>query len=167
VKAEIIGGDTLAVMELSVVPILPALSNPDPVEAKRLARLVNNVKRVYPYARLAGLRFRELNEAMEKSEKRHDRREAIKIVEREIKDKYGGELKKLSFTQGKILIKLLDRETGNSSFDLVEEFKGQIMAFFWQGFAKLWGYNLKTKYDPEGEDQEIEKIVQLIEHGAI
>lgn len=167
VKARIIKGDTIPVIELTEIPLRAPVINPDPIEAKRFARLVANVKKVYPYAKLAGLRFRELETQLNKNPKRKDRKEAIRAVEAEVKDKYGEELKNLSFTQGKILIKLLDRQTGNSSYDLVQDFKGSMMAFFFQGFARFWGYNLKSKYDPQGEDKEIEMIVQKIERGEI
>ena len=166
-KAKIINGDTIPFIELSEIPIKAPVINLDPIEARRFARLVYNVKKVYPYAKLAGIRFKELEAELEKNPKRKDRKEAIKQVEAEVKDKYGPELKELSFNQGKILIKLLDRETGNSSYDLIQDFKGNLMAFFFQGFAKFWGYNLKTKYEPQGEDKEIEMIVLKIEKGEI
>lgn len=166
VKAKVIGKDTIPVIILSEVPLKPPVLV-EPADAKRFARLVANIKRVYPYAKLAGLRFKELEITMATTPKRKDRKEAIKAVEAEIKDKYGDELKNLSISQGKILIKLLDRQTGNSSYDIIQDFKGSMMAFFFQGFARFWGYNLKTKYDPKGEDKEIEMIVQMIERGEI
>ena len=91
----------------------------------------------------------------------------MKTAEKEIKEEYGEELKDLTFSQGKILIKLLDRETGNTSFELVQDLRGKFTAFWYQAFARIWGYNLKVKYDPEGEDKEIEDIVVMIENGSI
>ena len=73
----------------------------------------------------------------------------------------------MTFSQGKILIKLIDRETGESSYALVQELRGNFTAFFYQAFARLWGYDLKVRYDPEGEDQQIEAIVKMIERGQI
>jgi len=73
----------------------------------------------------------------------------------------------MTFSQGKILIKLVDRETGNSSYELVKELRGAFSAFFYQAFARIFGFNLKIKYDPEGEDREIETIVKMIETGQI
>jgi hypothetical protein len=167
VPAKIINGDTIPLLELMEIPIIAPVINVDPIEAKRFARLVFNIKRVYPYAKLAGYRFRELEKELKATPSKKQRKEMIKAVETEVKEIYGPELKKLSFSQGKILIKLLDRETGNSSYDLIQDLKGSMMAFFFQGFARFWGYNLKTEYDPEGEDKEIEMIVQKIERGEI
>ena len=73
----------------------------------------------------------------------------------------------MTISQGKILIKLIDRETGNSSYDLVADFRGQFRAVFYQTFARIFGYNLKIKYDPLGEDREIEIIVRMIESGQL
>jgi len=94
-------------------------------------------------------------------------RQIMKQVEKEIHEQYGGELKKLTISQGKILIKLIDRETGNTSYDLVEDFRGNFVAFFYQSFARIFGYNLKEHYDPEGTDRNIEIIVRMIENGLI
>ena len=78
-------------------------------------------------------------------------------------------MKKLTFSQGAILIRLIDRETGDTSYEVVQELRGKVRAFFYQGFARLWGYDLKSQYDPKNnpEDDEIETIVTLLERGQI
>lgn len=91
----------------------------------------------------------------------------MKQVEDELMDEYGEELKKLTISQGKILIKLVDRETGESSYDIVTEFRGEFRAIFYQAFARFFGLNMKEKYDPEGNDREIENIVKMIETGQL
>jgi len=91
----------------------------------------------------------------------------MKRAEKEINKEYGGELKDLTFSQGKILIKLIDRETGETSYDLVQTLRGKFTAFFYQTFARIWGYNLKVRYDPLGEDRQIEAIVRMIELGQL
>ena len=93
----------------------------------------------------------------------------MKQAEKEISDQYTEELKKLTFSQGAILIRLIDRETGNTSYKLVQELRGKLRAFFYQGFARLWGYNLKTEFDPKNnkEDEEIDIIATLLERGQI
>ena len=88
-------------------------------------------------------------------------------TEKELKEKYSHQLMQLNFTQGIILIKLIDRETGNTSYDLVAGLRGKFVAFFYQGLARLWGYNLKVHYDPRGKDKNIETIVQLINEGKL
>jgi hypothetical protein len=130
-------------------------------------KLVWNVKKVYPYAKIAGLKLREYNDILAKVPSEGERRKIMKKAEKEIKDEFGSDLKNLTFSQGKILIKLLYRETGSSSYALVQELRGKFVAFFYQAFARLFGYNLKSTYDPEGEDKPIETIVKLIEKGLI
>jgi hypothetical protein len=96
-----------------------------------------------------------------------EQKEYIKRTEQELLDKYTEDLKKLTITQGKILVKLVYRETGATSYDLVEFYRGRFSAFFWQALARLFGSNLKMGYDPHGEDRLIEEIVILIENGQL
>lgn len=130
-------------------------------------KLVRNVKKVYPYAKLAGIKLREYNDILKNAANDGERRRIMKKAEKEIKDQFGNELKNLTFSQGKILIKLLYRETGNSSYVLIQELRGKFVAFFYQAFARLFGYNLKITYDPLGEDRQIEYIINLIEKGLV
>lgn len=99
--------------------------------------------------------------------KPRERKKRMKELEKEIKRDYEGELMKLSFTQGRILIKLLDRETGEVSYDIIKEFRGGFTAWFFQGIAKMFDYDLKDDYDPEGDDKLIEEIVQKVERGEL
>ena len=82
-------------------------------------------------------------------------------------DRFEKEVRKLTVSQGIILVKLIDRETGRTSYQVIKELKGNVTAFFWQGIARIFGNNLKTEYDPEGEDRVIEDIVLGIEAGFI
>ena len=88
-------------------------------------------------------------------------------MEDELREEYEGDLRKLTITQGIILIKLVDRETGDTSYELVKQFRGSFSAFFWQQLARLFGHNLKLQYEPYGEDYLIEEVVQLIEAGKV
>jgi hypothetical protein len=116
---------------------------------------------------MAGETLKEYEVILGQVENERERRKILKELENEINEKYGDELKKLTFSQGKILIKLIDRETGNTSFDLVKDLRGNFLAFFYQSFARVFGYNLKVEYDPAGEDRNIEIIVRMIENGVI
>ncbi len=87
----------------------------------------------------------------------------MKTIEDEIYAEWGEDLKELTYMQGEILLKLIDRQTGESSFELLKEFRGNFRAFFYQSFARIFGFNLKERYDPQGRDKEIEYIVHLIE----
>ncbi len=165
--AKIIDGDTVPYFVLSTITVTAPMYFVSAADKAKFDRLVRNVKKVYPYAKLAGIKLREYNDILSKAPNDAERRKIMKRAEKEIKDQFGDELRQLTFSQGKILIKLLYRETGNSSYELVQELRGKFVAFFYQTFARLFGYNLKTKYDPEGEDKPIEIIVNLIEKGLI
>ena len=166
-RAIVIDGDTIPVIALNEVQIY-SFTIPTTKRAKRrLTKLIKNVKRVYPWARLAGIQLRRYDKMLVEAKSDKERRKIMKQAEKEINETYGGDLKKLTFSQGRILIKLIDRETGNSSYALVKELRGNFTAFFYQAFARIWGYNLKIKYDPTGDDKQIETIVRMIERGQI
>lgn len=167
VNAIVINGDTIPDITLDEVEVL-LLKYPKSKRGKRrLTRYVKNVKKVLPYAKLAGAKLREYEVILKNTDNDKQRRKIMKQAEKEINEEYGDKLKDLTFSQGFILIKLIDRETGNSSYELVQELRGKFTAFFYQTFARLWGYNLKVKYDPDGEDRQLEVIVRLIELGKL
>ena len=132
-------------------------------------RLANNVRKVFPYAKLAGAKMQEYDSLLANIPDKSERNRLMKQAEKEITDQYTEELKNLTITQGLILVRLIDRETGNTTYQVVQELRGKVRAFFYQGFARLWGYNLKTEYDPHNnpEDDEIETIMTLLERGVI
>lgn len=167
VNAIVINGDTIPDITLDEVEVL-LLKYPKSKRGKRrLTRYVKNVKKVLPYAKLAGAKLREYEVILKNADTDKERRKIMKQAEKEINEEYGDKLKDLTFSQGFILIKLIDRETGNSSYELVQELRGKFTAFFYQTFARLWGYDLKVKYDPDGEDRQLEVIVRLIELGKL
>jgi hypothetical protein len=163
----IVDGDTLPYINLAPVEVFDFRILKSKQEIRRNNKLIYNVKKVYPWAKLAGQKLVEYETVLSNVKSDREKRRIMKEIEQEIQDQYGGELRKLTFSQGKILIKLIDRETGNSSYDLVEDFRGIFVAFFYQSFARVFGYNLKVTYDPEGEDRNIEVIVRMIESGMI
>jgi hypothetical protein len=133
----------------------------------KYTRLVRYVKTVYPYAKLAGEKLQKYDSILRATPNERERRKIMKKAEEELRNEYEGKLVKLTITQGKILVKLIDRETNHSSYNLLKELRGGVNAVLWQGIGRIFGYNLKVKYDPKGEDYQIEQIVQLIEMGAI
>ncbi|GAP43016.1 hypothetical protein TBC1_111158 [Lentimicrobium saccharophilum] len=165
-KARVVNGDTLPQIYLPEVNIRGYIIFRSPADQRRFDRLVRNVKKVYPYAKLAGIKLNEY-EAMMAGLTGKEQRKLLKRAEDELKAEFGDELKALNFTQGKILLKLVDRETGNPTYHIVKELRGSFVAFFWQNLSRLFGYNLKEKYDPEGKDRDIETIVNMIENGLI
>jgi len=166
-QGTILDGDTIPQINLKEVEVMTFKIPPTRRGRRKLTRLIKNVKRVYPYAKLAGIKLRQYDYLLRKAETERQRKKLMKRAEKEINQEYGGELKNLTFSQGKILIKLIDRETGETSFNLVQELRGNFTAFFYQTFARIWGYNLKVRYDPLGEDRQIEAVVRMIELGQL
>lgn len=126
---------------------------------KDYLRLRYNVLKVLPYARFARSRYARLHDDLANTQDRKEQKRLVKTCEREIKDMFNREVKNLTISQGAILIKLIDRETGNSSYDLVRQLKGGVTAFFYQSVARIFGHNLKQTYDPQS-DRDIENIIQ-------
>lgn len=167
VKARVVEGDTLPYIELRPFTLVAPRYFTSRAEALRYQRLVYNVQKVYPYARLAGNKLHEYNDELAQMKSDAQRRRAIRHIEREIREEFESDLMRLTRTQGMILIKLIDRETSHTSYDLLRDFRGMVSAVFWQSLGRIFGYNLKTNYDPHGEDYLIEEIVLLIEAGLL
>ena len=161
------GVDTIPVVNLQVVSISDSASPEYLKNLQAYYRLRFNVIKVYPYARLAAVKLNEMNSAMEKMTSNRDKRRYRKEVEEQVRKDFEDQIKKLSINQGNVLIKLLDRETGHTSYELIKDLKGSLNAFFAQGVAKLFGHDLKNEYDPEGKDKAIENVVKQIERGEI
>ena len=167
VHAKVINGDTLPSIEMSSIMIFPPGQFPDNNELMKYQRLVYNIRKVYPYAKLAAVKLNEFKKVLDTIPTERKRKLYIKKAQKKLEAQFGEELKNLSFSQGKILIKLIYRETGNSTFNIVKELRGSFSAFIWQTMARLFGYDLKAPYAPEGDDQAIEKIVVMINSGVL
>lgn len=161
------GTDTIPVVNLPVVDIFGTVDPAQAENLKRYLKLRRDVLRAYPYAKLASQQLKFINDSTMKIKSEKARKKFIKQTEKDLKARFEKDLKNLTYSQGRILIKLIDRETGNTSYDLVKELRGTFQAFFWQSFARLFGTNLKSEYDPEGEDRMIEGIVKAIERGEL
>ncbi len=133
---------------------------------RKYDRLTNAVRVTYPIAKHAQSKLREMNRVLPSLSK-EEQRKYVKEVEKELKVQYTPILKKMSMYQGVILLKLIDRETGSSSYGLVKEMRGGFSAFFWQGVARVFGANLKLEYDEKGDDKIIEELIKLYEAGLI
>jgi hypothetical protein len=167
VPAVIRNGDTIIVIQLREFEVVSKQIFKNKREEEQYQRLVHNVRRVYPYAKLAGQVYREYDSILAQETNERRKAQLMKQAERDIKKQFESELKKLTVTQGKILVKLLDRETSHSAFNLVRDLRNVFQAYLYQGIGRLFGYNLRTKYDPEGRDRDIENIVQLLERGHL
>ena len=161
-------GDTVFYVQLREIVVRAPRKFRNAAEERQFWRLVQNVKRTYPYAKLAGQKLHELNQRYLQIATEKERKEYSKKVEDELKAEFEGELRKLTVTQGRILMRLVDRETGNTTYEILREFRGSLTAVFWQAIAKIFGSDLKTSYDPSsGEDRTIEQIIAQIEEGSI
>lgn len=124
-----------------------------------------NVKKVYPYAILASALLKEMDNKLAQIPDEKSRKKFIKQCEKELRAKFEEDLKNLSVTQGRILMKLIYRETGKTTFQIVKEMRGGFEAAMWQALAYIFGNSMKVQYDPTGEDYMVEKAVQLVEKG--
>ncbi|MBI9069044.1 MAG: DUF4294 domain-containing protein [Salinivirgaceae bacterium] len=163
----IIDKDTLPVINLKEIPVFSKKVFKNKRQKRRYTRLMYNVKKAYPFAIIARNELKIMNDSLQYLTKEKERKQFIRSYEKQMFIRYEDKLRKLTFSQGKILIKLVYRELGNTSFDLVKEYRGDFSAVFWQGIARIFGSNLKSTYDPNGEDGEIEQIVLMIEYGII
>lgn len=136
-------------------------------ERIRYTRLVHDVKRVLPYAKIVSGTLKETYEYIETIPDEGEKMKHLKRMERDLYKQYSPELRKLTLRQGKLLMKLIVRETNSSSYQLIEAFLGGFTAGFWNTFAKIFGTTLKTTWDPEGEDAAIERVCVQIEYGLI
>lgn len=169
-RYSIINGDTIPIVDLPAC-VVGKYSKPPKFKNRRkrrqYLRLERKVKKVYPYAQLAASKLKEYESELATLQTAKERRKVMKKVEKALKDEYGEEMKNLTVSQGKILLKLIDRQTGKTSYELVKEMRGSFSVAMWQGLALLFGQNLKSTYDASGNDKWIEFIVKRIELGAI
>lgn len=161
------GKDTVPAFELHPVFVFGSYRFKSKKEQVAYTKLVRDVKKTLPYAKLIYNTLIETYEYMQTLPNDKAREKHLKRMEKELFKQYKPELKKLTFSQGKLLIKLIDRECNQSSYNLLKAYLGSFRAGFWNIFAGLFGANLKTEYKPDGADKQVEMIVRLVEQGAI
>ena len=166
-KGVVFENDTISSIKLSTHYVVAQKKFKTKSQKRRYTRKVRYVKKVYPYAKLAGEKLDGYDSLLRAAPTDKARKKIMKLAEKDIRAEYEGKLRKFTIGQGKILVKLIDRETNHSSYNLLKELRGTVSAVLWQGVGRLFGYNLKVKYDPKGEDREIEQIIRLIDIGAI
>jgi hypothetical protein len=160
-------GDSIQYMEMNNVYVYPELTFKNKKQAQSYMRLVNNVKKVLPIAKEARQMLIETTEFLDMLPDEKSKNEHIKRVEEDIFRTYKPKMKKLTYSQGKLLIKLIDRECHSSSYEMIKAFMGPIRAGFWQVFAWGFGASLKKGYDPTGTDRLTERVVLMVEAGQI
>ncbi len=162
VRVEDYNGEPITVLRLKTI-----YKFADKAKQRQHDRLVRYVKKVYPIALEAERMFNEMEAEMAKMPKASQQRSYVAKKEREIQKKYTPVLRDMTFSQGKILIKLIDRQTSHTTYDILLDMRGRFRASIWQGVAKLFDADLNASYDATGEDREVEEIIELIERGEL
>lgn len=166
-SAIIENGDTIPVVQLVDVYVFPPRVFKNAREERYYWRDVNDVKKTLPFAKIVYATLIETYEYIETLPTTEEKEKHLKRMEKEIFAEYMPQLKKLNIRQGKLLIKLIDRECNQSSYQLIKSFLGGFRAGFWQMFGSIFGASLKSDWDPTGDDAETEMICRMVESGAL
>lgn len=160
------GRDTIFTDELPPARVYSRMPRQKGREWRRYYRLVHNFSKAYPYALAARHLVHEVDSTIEADNlKRAKRDRYINSMQKQLFEDFESSMRGLTVSQGALLMKLIDREVGKSSYMIIKDYKNGMAAGFWQGIAKIFGTDLKKPYDPEGEDRPIEELVQLWETG--
>lgn len=160
-------GERMLTIQLHNVNLYRPLHFKNAQERVRFTRLMRDVKKTLPYAKMVNATLKETYEYMETLPSEEAKIKHLKRMEKELFNQYMPEMKKLTLTQGKLLMKLINRETNSSSYQLLDSFLGSFAAGFWNLFANFFGGDLRTTWDPYGVDAEIEHVCTLVEYGMI
>jgi hypothetical protein len=153
--------DTIIYRQLEDINIYPKTDHK--VNSNQYSRMVKKIRKVYPFAKEAALELQLYNEKFKNIDTPRLRRQYLRKVEKELFVKHAEDMKHLTISEGRYLMLLIDRETGETSYELVKELKGSFSAGFWQGIAKIFSNDLKEEYDPVNKHFDIEQIVLMIE----
>ena len=160
-------GDTIPSMRMPTLYVYKPLKFKNKKQQQEYNRLVRNVKKTLPIAKEVNRAIIETYEFLQTLPDEKAREKHLSMVEKSIKEQYTPRMKQLTLSQGKLLIKLVNRETSSSSYELVKAFLGPFKAGFYQAFAAIFGASLKKEYHPEDEDAMIERIIILVENGQL
>lgn len=166
--ASVLDGDTVPLVRLRPVRVVAKFSLLSEKEIRKNQKLIRNVKKTLPYAKEARRRLEELeNEMAGMSAKK--RKDYIKKVEQELLAEFRDDLENLTFSQGKVLLKLVDRETGSNSYTLVADLRGKFRASFYNTFARMFGFNMKERFDPKHnkDDNLLDRVARSVELGKL
>ena len=167
VSKTVVDGDTIQYMELQNVYVYPEPTFKNKRQQQAYTRLVRNVKKVLPIAKEVRQILIETAEYVETLPTKRERDEHLKRVEESIVKEYKPKMKKLTFSQGKLLIKLVDRECNSTAYEAIQAFVGPVRAGMWQAFAWMFGASLKKGYNPDGVDKLTERVVLMVEAGQL
>ena len=156
------GGDSIATIHM-----MPLYKYNRGIDARRHARLIRTVKKVYPLAQIARQEMANMEDELRRLPTKKEQHAYVKGVEKRIVEQYTPLIKRMTFYEGKVLCKLIDRETEYTAYEVIKEFRGSFVAGFWQGIARIFGNNLKLEYKRDSEDKLIEQIVLYHEAGLL
>jgi len=167
VPITVLDGDTIPNVLIPQVVVFPQRKFASKRDYRQYQRLIRNVKVVYPYAQVAKYKISEMEVHYRTLKTDAERKAYVKQVEKELREEFEDQLVKLTISQGRLLIKLIDREVGKTTYSVIRELRGGVSAVFWQTIARIFGSNLKTEFDSVGEDKILNEIIILYEHGLI
>jgi hypothetical protein len=163
----VIDGDTIPNVFVQQVVVFPQRKFASNRDYRQYQKLVRNLKIVYPYAQIVKYKISEMDRHYRTLKSNRERKNYTNQVEKELRAEFEHQLVKLTITQGRLLIKLVDRELGRTSYDIIRDLKGGVSAVFWQTVARIFGSNLKSEFNPAGEDKILNELIILYEHGLI
>ena len=160
------GKDTIYIDEIRASKVYARIPKQKGKDWRKYYRLVHNFSKAYPYALVARKLVAEADSTIAADKlKRLKKEKYVNAVQEELFEVFEGQMRKMTVSQGALLMKLIDREVGKSSYNIIKDYKNGMAAGFWQGIAKMFGSDLKKPYDPEGEDKHVEELVQIWEAG--
>lgn len=162
-----VGSDSIQYVRTNKIYIFPPMEFKNDKQRQAYNRLVANIKKVLPLAKECNQIILETGAYLQTIPTKKERDTHMKAVEKGLKEEYTPRIKKLTYSQGKLLIKLIDRETHSTGYELIQAFLGPVRAGFYQAFAWVFGASLKKRYDPKGADRLVERIVLQVEAGQL
>jgi len=165
--AQVNGNDTILLAFLHDIWVFPRSAFKNKAQEQYFWRTVRDVKRTLPYAKLIASELTQINMKLTTIKSESERKKFLNKFEKNAFRKYEADLKKMTVNQGRILMKLVDRETEKTTYDLIKAYKGSFTAFFWQGVARLFGSNLKSEFDASDKDKILERVIVLVEAGQL
>jgi len=166
-NAQILSGDSIPHIDLPEIAVIARPVFKNRRDARRYWRLVYNLKKVIPYSEIIADMVIQIDKELSDTDKAREKRKFVRSVEDSLWNQYEMEMRKMTVSQGRLLFKLVDRETSSTTYSWIELYRGAVPAFFWQSVARLFSSNLKVAYDPEGEDKLIEQLIGYIKKGYI
>ena len=153
-------GDTI--LRVHLHPVRVYARKPD---MRRYQRLIRMVKKCYPLAKQVRVEMARMEKQLLAVKNKKEQEKLANELQKQLVKRYTPVILKMTFSEGRVLLKLIDRETDQTAFDIIKEFRGGFVAGFWQMLAKLFGNNLKLEYDPEVRDKDLERVVRYYEMG--